>query len=97
MANTVSIKAFLDKEKLRPIECGFIPAINRRVPFSAQFFLVALIFLVFDIELILLFPVLLVLRKSMRAHRAQAFMVLVVLLNAGLFLEWSQKILEWYS
>nr|YP_001023784.1 NADH dehydrogenase subunit 3 [Tigriopus californicus]ABI33099.1 NADH dehydrogenase subunit 3 [Tigriopus californicus] len=43
-------------EKSSPFECGFIPSSSARVSFSLHFFLVALIFIVFDVELLLLYP-----------------------------------------
>nr|ABK79917.1 NADH dehydrogenase subunit 3 [Tigriopus californicus] len=43
-------------EKLSPFECGFSPNSSARVSFSLHFFLVALIFIVFDVELLLLYP-----------------------------------------
>ena len=46
--------------KASPFECGFWPHKSSRLPFSLQFFLIALIFLVFDVELIFIFPLLLV-------------------------------------
>lgn len=42
--------------KIRPFECGFRPRDSRRGRFSLQFFLISLIFVIFDIELILLYP-----------------------------------------
>jgi NADH-ubiquinone oxidoreductase chain 3 len=47
------------KEKISPFECGFNPKFLFRHPFRIQFFLVALLFLIFDLELVLLFPYLL--------------------------------------
>nr|ABK79930.1 NADH dehydrogenase subunit 3 [Tigriopus californicus] len=46
----------LSVEKLSPFECGFSPNSSARVSFSLHFFLVALIFIVFDVELLLLYP-----------------------------------------
>lgn len=52
----VSQKCRFEKDKLTSFECGFDSMRRRRIPFSLRFFLLALLFIVFDLEIILLFP-----------------------------------------
>nr|YP_005267054.1 NADH dehydrogenase subunit 3 [Paratapes textilis]AEH99631.1 NADH dehydrogenase subunit 3 [Paratapes textilis] len=56
LALVVSQKCRYEGGKLTSFECGFDPLSSSRMPFSLRFFLLALLFLVFDLEMILLFP-----------------------------------------
>nr|YP_009257091.1 NADH dehydrogenase subunit 3 [Sinibotia reevesae]ANG08468.1 NADH dehydrogenase subunit 3 [Sinibotia reevesae] len=84
-----------DAEKLSPYECGFDPLGSARLPFSLRFFLVAILFLLFDLEIALLLP----LPWGDQLHSpSMAFFwaaTILVLLTLGLVYEWTQGGLEW--
>lgn len=52
----ISKKQDFDREKISSFECGFDPFISSRLPFSIHFFIIAILFLVFDIEVVFLIP-----------------------------------------
>lgn len=91
----VSFSGFLDREKASPFECGFDPRDSARTPFSLRFFLLAVIFLIFDIEIVLLIPFPIIDNFSGgREYLIRASLFLLVLI-LGLFFEWTEGSLEW--
>nr|UDN38825.1 NADH dehydrogenase subunit 3 [Opsarius pulchellus] len=84
-----------DTEKLSPYECGFDPLGSARLPFSLRFFLVAILFLLFDLEIALLLP----LPWGDQLHNPVETLfwatAILVLLTLGLVYEWTQGGLEW--
>uniref|UniRef100_UPI0030E1978D NADH dehydrogenase subunit 3 n=1 Tax=Vescelia pieli TaxID=2526987 RepID=UPI0030E1978D len=91
----ISKKSILDREKISPFECGFDPKSSARTPFSLQFFLIALIFLIFDIEIILILPAMMTQLASNPLSWSYTLMFFILLLILGLYHEWSQGALNW--
>nr|QIM14772.1 NADH dehydrogenase subunit 3 [Peromyscus mekisturus] len=82
-------------EKANPYECGFDPMSSARLPFSMKFFLVAITFLLFDLEIALLLPLPWAIQMpNIKATMLTSF-ILVSVLAMGLAYEWLQKGLEW--
>nr|YP_009259139.1 NADH dehydrogenase subunit 3 [Lateolabrax latus]ALN11677.1 NADH dehydrogenase subunit 3 [Lateolabrax latus] len=84
-----------DHEKLSPYECGFDPLGSARLPFSLRFFLIAILFLLFDLEIALLLP--LPWGDQLPSPLLTFFWAsaVLVLLTLGLIYEWTQGGLEW--
>nr|WCH62808.1 NADH dehydrogenase subunit 3 [Dromaeolus sp. ZM-2022] len=95
MASMLSKKSFSDREKSSPFECGFDPSSSARMPFSLQFFLIAVIFLIFDVEITLIIPFLYCLKISNLITFSIMFTILILILLLGLYHEWSQGALTW--
>lgn len=82
----------LDLEKLSAYECGFDPFGDARHTFSIKFYLVAILFIIFDLEIIFLFP------WSITVNSYQAFYTMVsflVILTIGFIYEWKRGALDW--
>nr|AAV34891.1 NADH dehydrogenase subunit 3 [Pongo abelii]AAV34919.1 NADH dehydrogenase subunit 3 [Pongo abelii]AAV34920.1 NADH dehydrogenase subunit 3 [Pongo abelii]AAV34952.1 NADH dehydrogenase subunit 3 [Pongo abelii]AAV34953.1 NADH dehydrogenase subunit 3 [Pongo abelii] len=82
-------------EKSDPYECGFDPAYPARIPFSMKFFLVAITFLLFDLEIALLLPLPWALQTTNLPLMTTSSLMLIIILALGLTYEWSQKGLDW--
>nr|QBK82342.1 NADH dehydrogenase subunit 3 [Harpagornis moorei] len=84
-----------DSEKLSPYECGFDPLGSARLPFSIRFFLVAILFLLFDLEIALLLPLPWAIQLQSPTTTLAWASVIISLLTLGLIYEWLQGGLEW--
>nr|BBG74364.1 NADH dehydrogenase subunit 3 [Guentherus altivela] len=84
-----------DAEKLSPYECGFDPLGSARLPFSLRFFLVAILFLLFDLEIALLLPLPWADQLPTPTQTTLWATTVLVLLTFGLIYEWTQGGLEW--
>nr|YP_008757679.1 NADH dehydrogenase subunit 3 [Hylobitelus xiaoi]AFV63179.1 NADH dehydrogenase subunit 3 [Hylobitelus xiaoi]WCZ71285.1 NADH dehydrogenase subunit 3 [Hylobitelus xiaoi] len=93
--NFLSKKTFQDREKNSPFECGFDPKNSARLPFSLQFFLIAVIFVIFDVELTLLLPIIIIMKISNIMNMTITINFFILLLLFGLYHEQNQGSLNW--
>nr|WNH22954.1 NADH dehydrogenase subunit 3 [Hippoglossina oblonga] len=84
-----------DHEKLSPYECGFDPMGSARLPFSLRFFLIAILFLLFDLEIALLLPLPWGDQLPTPLVTFSWATAVLLLLTLGLIYEWIQGGLEW--
>nr|YP_003331217.1 NADH dehydrogenase subunit 3 [Alepocephalus productus]BAI50150.1 NADH dehydrogenase subunit 3 [Alepocephalus productus] len=84
-----------DAEKLSPYECGFDPLGSARLPFSLRFFLIAILFLLFDLEIALLLPLPWGDQLLTPTNTFLWAATVLALLTLGLIYEWTQGGLEW--
>nr|YP_009389827.1 NADH dehydrogenase subunit 3 [Pternoscirta caliginosa]ANJ44393.1 NADH dehydrogenase subunit 3 [Pternoscirta caliginosa] len=95
IATTLSKKSINDREKSSPFECGFDPKSSARMPFSIQFFLIAVIFLIFDVEIALILPIVIIMKTSNITMWMMSTMFFIMILLMGLYYEWNQGALKW--
>ena len=83
-----------DKEKVTIYECGFNPIHIPGKPFSIKFFLIAILFLIFDLEISYLFPW--SVSSNMINIKGQIIIIIfIIILTIGLIYEWVKGGLEW--
>nr|YP_010947005.1 NADH dehydrogenase subunit 3 [Margattea limbata]WGO57762.1 NADH dehydrogenase subunit 3 [Margattea limbata] len=97
LSSLLSKKMMEDREKSSPFECGFDPMNSARLPFSLRFFLIAVIFLIFDVEIALLLPIPIIMSFSNIIYWINISTLFIMILLIGLYHEWNQGSLEWAS
>nr|YP_010274884.1 NADH dehydrogenase subunit 3 [Satarupa nymphalis]UJV31579.1 NADH dehydrogenase subunit 3 [Satarupa nymphalis]WGM81123.1 NADH dehydrogenase subunit 3 [Pseudocoladenia dea]WNO18660.1 NADH dehydrogenase subunit 3 [Satarupa nymphalis khamensis] len=91
----ISKKSFKDREKCSPFECGFDPKSSARNPFSLHFFLITVIFLIFDVEIALIFPMIFTFKMVNLMIWMKTSLFFMIILLIGLYHEWNQNMLNW--
>ena len=83
-----------DQAKLSPYECGFDPFDDARHKFDVRFYLVAILFIIFDLEVAFLFPWAVTLGK-IGVFGFWSMMIFLTILTIGFIYEWRKGALEW--
>ncbi len=83
-----------DDEKLSPYECGFEAFEDARMKFDVRYYLVAILFIIFDLEIAFLFPWAIVL-EEIGVFGYAAMLVFLGILVIGFIYEWKKGALEW--
>jgi len=83
-----------DPEKLSPYECGFEAFEDSRMKFDVRYYLVAILFIIFDLEIAFLFPWAVAL-EEVGLFGFVAMMIFLLVLVIGFIYEWMKGALEW--
>ena len=83
-----------DDEKLSPYECGFEPFEDSRIKFDVRYYLVAILFIIFDLEIAFLFPWAVSL-DTIGGFGLVSMAIFLALLVVGFIYEWKKGALEW--
>ena len=83
-----------DPEKLSPYECGFEPFTDSRMEFDVRFYLVAILFIIFDLEIAFLFPWAITLGE-IGLYGFVSMMIFLGILTIGFIYEWKKGALDW--
>ena len=89
-----------NKTKLQPYECGMTPTGDAREPFSVKFYLVAMVFILFDVEAIFLYPWAFIFKDLVRNIATRWFgfiemMIYIAILLVGYIYLWKKGALDW--
>nr|AVJ52408.1 NADH dehydrogenase subunit 3 [Hotea curculionoides] len=95
MCTIISKSSIMDREKMSPFECGFDPMNSPRTPFSIHFFLIAVLFLIFDIEIAIILPIIITMKWSLTSAWIGTILGFIIILILGLYYEWNNGMLEW--
>lgn len=87
-------KKVRNRAKDTPYECGIVPTGSARERFSVKFYLVAMVFILFDIEAIFLYPWAVIYRE-LRLFAFIEMLIFIALVLAGFFYVWKKGVLNW--
>lgn len=83
-----------NKVKMSPYECGMPPQGDARSRFSVKFYLVGMLFILFDVEAVFLYPWAILL-KELKMFGFWEMLIYILIVLAGLFYIWKKGVLDW--
>nr|QXX99482.1 NADH dehydrogenase subunit 3 [Laevapex fuscus] len=93
----ISFQSEKNSEKLTAFECGFDPLSMMRTPFSMRFFILVILFLVFDVEISLLFPLISMFSLAKTLFSLFLLTSFLTIILVSLFHEWNEGAIDWVS
>jgi NADH-quinone oxidoreductase subunit A len=93
-ASAIIGKRKITPQKMLPYECGMDPIGEARKPFSVKFYIIAMLFIIFDIEAVFLYPWA-VIFKDLRFFGLLEMGVFIAILLVGFIYVWKKGALEW--
>nr|QBO27205.1 NADH dehydrogenase subunit 3 [Appendiseta robiniae] len=91
----INMKMKFNYNKSAPFECGFDPFNKSRIPFSMNFYLIAIIFLIFDIEISIILPMIMNFKTTNMMIFNYMFMMFFLFMTFTIFYEWKFGSLNW--
>jgi len=82
------------RAKMSPYECGMTPVGDARERFSVKFYLVAMLFILFDVEAVFLYPWAVIL-KELKMFGFWEMLIYILIVLIGLFYVWKNGVLDW--
>lgn len=92
---SLKIPSIPEHNKFNIFECGFQPFNSPRTTFSLPYFIITLIFLIFDVEIRLIFPFLIPIPINENYLFTLILIIFIILLILGFLLEWINNAIEW--
>lgn len=81
--------------KFQPYECGITPVGDARERFSVKFYLVAMLFILFDVEAVFLYPWAIIFKDELRMFGFWEMLVYIGIVLVGFFYIWKKGVLDW--
>nr|QUJ09547.1 NADH dehydrogenase subunit 3 [Telenomus remus] len=83
------------REKMFPLECGFSQMNKFHLPFSIQFYYISILFLIFDVEISLIIPMIQKMNFFIINKWMISFSIIMIILLIGLLIEWWNNLIKW--